>query len=422
MAPRDIVDEDLSSEPSKKKAKSAVKFKKAPQAPRRFKSAYMFFSTAKHPEIRERLRTEGKPDEKTTHIAKLVSAEWKALPKDEREKWDKMAREDKARFEVEKTMYTGPWKVPANKRSQKDPSAPKRPMSSFLSFSNSKRASTKQQYPEKTNAEISRILAEMWKDAPEEERQVHIEKEAILREEYKVAMAEWKKNAEDELNAQRQAREDAARKAAANQMSIESQGVTLNLNAMNVAPQNTVSGMNMSNMTGNAASNQFFNFFQQEQQQQQIEQQQQQLVQQQQQLAQQQQVAQGNMLAQQQNHGMAPGFQQQQFGQQNPFGLMNQQQPQFSNLAATPGFVDPASGLQNPTGAAPTFNTYGDNNNGAVGTFGVNGTNTYGGFGGFQNQQFSPNFEGVVQMEQFGSQDQPMVDYQMETIAQHHAV
>lgn len=46
--------------PVTRKKKQKVKFKKAPQAPRRFKSAYMFFSTAKHPEIRARLTAEGK--------------------------------------------------------------------------------------------------------------------------------------------------------------------------------------------------------------------------------------------------------------------------------------------------------------------------------------------------------------------------
>lgn len=35
-----------------KKANNPIKLKKAPQAPRRFKSAYMFFSTGKHKEIR----------------------------------------------------------------------------------------------------------------------------------------------------------------------------------------------------------------------------------------------------------------------------------------------------------------------------------------------------------------------------------
>ena len=35
------------------KKSPVVKYKKAPQAPRRFKSSYMFFSTEKHKEIRQ---------------------------------------------------------------------------------------------------------------------------------------------------------------------------------------------------------------------------------------------------------------------------------------------------------------------------------------------------------------------------------
>ena len=93
----------------------------------------------------------------------MVSQAWKALSHDEREEWEEMARRDKARFEYEKSIYAGPWKVPAKKRSQKDPNAPKRPMSAFLSFSNSKRAQVKSRHPDIGNAEVSRILAQMWK-------------------------------------------------------------------------------------------------------------------------------------------------------------------------------------------------------------------------------------------------------------------
>ena len=39
-----------------------VKYKKAPQAPRRFKSSYMFFSIAKHKEIRNQLEESGEAD------------------------------------------------------------------------------------------------------------------------------------------------------------------------------------------------------------------------------------------------------------------------------------------------------------------------------------------------------------------------
>eukprot|EP00550_Attheya_septentrionalis_P009911 CAMPEP_0198292194 /NCGR_PEP_ID=MMETSP1449-20131203/10648_1 /TAXON_ID=420275 /ORGANISM="Attheya septentrionalis, Strain CCMP2084" /LENGTH=65 /DNA_ID=CAMNT_0043990985 /DNA_START=134 /DNA_END=327 /DNA_ORIENTATION=- len=38
--------------PLKRRKKKDMKYRKAPQAPKRFTSAYMFFSTAMHPAIR----------------------------------------------------------------------------------------------------------------------------------------------------------------------------------------------------------------------------------------------------------------------------------------------------------------------------------------------------------------------------------
>jgi hypothetical protein len=109
-------------------------------------------------------------------------------------------------------MYKGPWKVLATRRSQ-DPNAPKRPMSAFLSFSNSKRAEVKEKHPNIGNAEISRILAQMWKDASEEERKDHVDKEFKLRQEYKLAIAKWRTNSANEMQAARKEREDQAMKA-----------------------------------------------------------------------------------------------------------------------------------------------------------------------------------------------------------------
>ena len=125
-----------------------------------------------------------------------------------------MARKDKTRYEMEKSMYTGPWKVPAKKRSNKDPNAPKRPMSAFLSFSNSKRTLVKENHPDAGNAEVSRILAQMWKDASAEERKEHVDQEFKLRQEYKLAIAEWKENSETEIETVRKERDDEAMNAA----------------------------------------------------------------------------------------------------------------------------------------------------------------------------------------------------------------
>jgi len=198
------------------KKSNRVKYKKAPGAPRRFKSAYMFFSTEKHRSIREELAAKG-TTEKTTSIAKMVSKAWKALSQSERDAWEERASQDKARYEVEKTMYTGPWKVPAKKRAIKDPNAPKRPMSAFLSFSHAKRAEVKEANPNLTNAEISRVLAQLWKDAAENDKKTHIDQEFSLRQEYKSAIAVWRENSEREMFQQRKVREDMAlRTVAAN--------------------------------------------------------------------------------------------------------------------------------------------------------------------------------------------------------------
>jgi len=195
----------------KKKSKPAVKYCKAPQAPKRFKSAFIFYTMERHKQIRATLKTKPKKGgDKTPDVAKLISQEWRHLPRDERAFWEDKASLDKERFEVEKSMYTGPWKVPAKKKSQKDPSAPKRPMSSFLSFSNANRAEIKVRYPGISNTEASKVLARMWKEAPEEEKRDHIEREAELRQVYKVEMAAWKEKTKREEDAARQSREQMA--------------------------------------------------------------------------------------------------------------------------------------------------------------------------------------------------------------------
>mmetsp|Transcript_18278 Transcript_18278/g.26241 ORF Transcript_18278/g.26241 Transcript_18278/m.26241 type:complete len:370 (-) Transcript_18278:73-1182(-) len=187
---------------AEKKAVGPTKYKKAPGAPRRFKSAFIFFSTQKHKEIRLGLGKAGEK-EKTTNVAKMVSEAWKSLPSDERDYWEEMARKDKERYEMEKATYKGPWKVPAEKP-VKDPNAPKRPMSAFLSYSNSKRSEVKKMNPQMTNAEVSRILAKMWKKATDDEKHDFVQRENLARKNYKEAMVEWKAGAEQRKENERQ--------------------------------------------------------------------------------------------------------------------------------------------------------------------------------------------------------------------------
>jgi hypothetical protein len=150
----------------------------------------------------------------TTDIAKLVSEAWKALTPDEKTRWEAEAQKDKARYEVEKSMYQGPWKVPANKRTPKDPSAPKRPMSAFLAYSNKLRAGLKKLNPKATNSDLSKMLSVTWKSLPDADRQRFMEEESALRALYKVEMERWRKQNIEDKKAERQEREALARQTA----------------------------------------------------------------------------------------------------------------------------------------------------------------------------------------------------------------
>lgn len=201
------VDGDITApdEKKNKKKRDGSTLRKAPQAPKRFKSSYICFFMAKQPEIKDELGDKAT----VTEISKRSAQMWRNLPAEERAHWDDVAAKDKQRYMVEKASYTGPWQVPW-KRAKKDPSAPKRPMSAFLYFSQGRRRQIKDANPSLKNTEVSRLLGEMWRNAPEEERRPHIEKEKEEREKYKVAIADWRKDFEAKQEKERKAQAEQA--------------------------------------------------------------------------------------------------------------------------------------------------------------------------------------------------------------------
>ena len=89
------------------------------------------------------------------------------------------------------SKYTGPMHVP-NKRIKKLEGAPKRAMSSFLSFSQLMRSEIRLQYPNLKNTDVSSVLAQKWHEASDEAKRPHIERELKDREKYHKDMARWK--------------------------------------------------------------------------------------------------------------------------------------------------------------------------------------------------------------------------------------
>lgn len=130
-------------------------------------------------------------DVKVTDVMKQLALMWKSLPTAERERYERIAEADKTRYFAQMESYTGPMRVP-NKRQKKPEGAPKRAMSAFLSFSQMMRPTIRTQQPHLKNTEISSVLAERWKNASEEEKRPHLEKEIQEREKYHNEMLRWK--------------------------------------------------------------------------------------------------------------------------------------------------------------------------------------------------------------------------------------
>lgn len=70
--------------------------------------------------------------------------------------------------------------------------APKRAMSAFLSYSQQMRPQIREEFPDLKNTDISGVLAQRWKEASEEEKRPHLEREMREREKYHDDMAKWK--------------------------------------------------------------------------------------------------------------------------------------------------------------------------------------------------------------------------------------
>ena len=168
IAPSD--DELLASKKGSKK-----KSDKDPNAPKRNKTAYIYFCSDKRPDAKSELGD----DAKATEVTALLGKMWKELKEDEdrsdeMEKYNKLAAEDKARYQDEIKVYapssdeeTAPKK---GSKKKSDPNAPKRGKTAYIYFCSDKRAEAKEELGDDAKStEVTALLAKMWKDLKEDD-------------------------------------------------------------------------------------------------------------------------------------------------------------------------------------------------------------------------------------------------------------
>jgi hypothetical protein len=169
-------------EPVKKKRRP----KKDPNRPKRNMSAFFLYSNANRSRIKE--ENEGIA---FGAVAKLLSAEFKQISAEEREKWDKLAREDKERYQREMEDYEPPSddeEEVTKKKRKKDPNAPKRNMSAYFLFSQEIRPSIREENPQATFGEIAKLISAKFKLLDTEERAKYDKLAVEDKERYQKAM------------------------------------------------------------------------------------------------------------------------------------------------------------------------------------------------------------------------------------------
>jgi len=138
-------------------------------------------------------------------IAKLLGKKWKEdITPEEKEKYIKLADEDKVRYNKEKDEWSGKDNSSSSSQSgkkkkikkrkkKKNPNAPKRPINSFLLYSRQFRPKVKEdpQYKDLDNTSIGKKVGELWRNLSPEEKKPFVDAAEIDKERYNREMKEY---------------------------------------------------------------------------------------------------------------------------------------------------------------------------------------------------------------------------------------
>ena len=151
---------------------------KDPNKPKKNKCAYLFFCD----ENRSKVKAELGENTKATEVNSALGAKWNELKKSTKasdkkkiQKYEAEAQADKERYEAEISQYDPPSdeEIMIAKKSKKLPAEKKtseKKTSGYSLFCKEHRAEVKEDNPEMSAQEITKILAGMWKDLEEDEQ------------------------------------------------------------------------------------------------------------------------------------------------------------------------------------------------------------------------------------------------------------
>lgn len=175
------------------------KTKRDPNAPKKPRSAYILFSSDNRVDVKKE-----NPDMIPTDVTKEVARMWREADEDVKEEYKEKAEEDKKRYQDEMEIYNPEYKQSSNSsndkkekpKEKKDPNAPKKPCSAYILFSSDHRKQAKEENPELSTVELTKKLADMWKEASQKTKDKYEAKALADKKRYENEMSDYNKEKE----------------------------------------------------------------------------------------------------------------------------------------------------------------------------------------------------------------------------------
>jgi len=150
-------------------------------------SAFFLYSQAFRSQVKE-----DNPDASFGEVARILSAQYKALPEKDKKKWIKKAETEKERYQDAMKSY-----IPIEgdggkkKKTKKDPNAPKRNMSAYFLYSTFIRSQVKKENPSASFGDIARIISAQYKELSDKDKKKWEKKANEDKERYQQEMSTY---------------------------------------------------------------------------------------------------------------------------------------------------------------------------------------------------------------------------------------
>ena len=136
--------------------------------PKRPISAFILYMN----DNRDRIKKQN-PDATFGGLAQIGSAEWKVVKPVVKSKYEKLAEQDRSRYELAMQSYVPSpedKKEKKQKRAKKDINAPKKALSAYLFYVNAQRPRAVKSHPDYTQPQIISHIAAGWRELSDREK------------------------------------------------------------------------------------------------------------------------------------------------------------------------------------------------------------------------------------------------------------